>query len=65
MSTFPLLSNITACPALATAMPPVAVNVPALGSYSSALARALTKEPSLLSNPPAVSTFPLGNKVAV
>jgi hypothetical protein len=41
-------------------MLPVAVNVPATGSNSSALARA-----RLSLSPPAISTFPLGNKVAV
>ena len=39
MSTFPLGNNVAVWPSLATVMLPVAVNVPAAGSYSSALAR--------------------------
>src|SRR5439155_6706468 len=41
--------------------PPMKVQLPVAGSYSSALARTLL----LLSNPPATSTMPLGSSVAV
>jgi hypothetical protein len=41
-------------------MLPVAVNVPAAGSYSSALARA-----DVSRHPPTMSTLPLGKSVAV
>ena len=46
---------------LAAVMLPVAVNVPAAGSYSSALASIA----AAVARPPAMSTFPLGNNVAV
>ena len=61
MSTFPFGNNVAVWPVLAMAMLPVAVNVPAAGSYSSALARTRP----LPSSPPAMSTFPLPNNVAV
>ena len=54
-------NNVAVWSSLAASILPVAVNVPALGSYSSALARALP----LPSSPPTMSTFPLGNNVAV
>ena len=59
MSTFPSSNNVAVWYCLATAMLPVAVNVQAAGSYSSALA----SHP--LANPPATSTSPLPNNVAV
>ena len=49
------------CDHLATVMLPVAANVPAAGSYSSALARTLP----LALLPPAMMTVPLPNNVAV
>jgi hypothetical protein len=61
MRTFPLGNNVAVCWDLGKTMLPVAVNVPALGSYASALAEA----PRPLWTPPATRTFPPGNKVAV
>jgi hypothetical protein len=55
-STCPLPNNVAVWPALAVVMLPVAVNVPATGSYSSAVPAA---------PPPAMSTFPFDNNVAV
>src|SRR5208283_4328262 len=57
MSTFPSGDNVAVCHSLPVVMLPVAVNVPAVGSYSSALV--------LPPSPPAMSTFPLGSNVAV
>jgi len=63
MSTFPLGNNVAVWNTLATpVMLSVAVNLPAAGSYSSALARYGYE---LLLAPCAISTFPLGNNVAV
>ena len=56
MSTFPLSSNVAVCAHLATVMLPAVVNVPAVGSYSSA---------SACISAPAIRTFPFGSKVAV
>ena len=62
MSTFPLPNDVVVgLPPLATVMLPVAANVPATGSYSSALARIVLPA----SSPQAMSTFPLSNRVAV
>jgi hypothetical protein len=51
MSTFPLDSKVAVWPYVAVVMLPAAAKVPAVGSYSSALAKALVP-----SNPPATST---------
>jgi hypothetical protein len=56
MSTNPLGKSVAVCDCLAELMLPVAVNAPVAGLYSSAL-----PNPS----PPATSTIPFGNKVAV
>jgi hypothetical protein len=65
MSTIPLGNKVAVCPSLATAMLPVAVNVPAAGSKISALARDVLTPASDTSVPPAMSTIPLGNNVVV
>ena len=54
-------NDVESAQTVATAYYQQAANVPALGSYSSALARTTT----LSLFPPAMSTFPLGNNVAV
>ncbi len=59
--TFPSSNNVAVWYALPRLMLPVVVNVPAPGSYSSALVRPNESLPT----PPAMRTFPLGNKVAV
>jgi hypothetical protein len=56
MRTFPFGNIVAVCLDLVTAMLPVAVKLPELGSYSSAVATL---------NPPAMRTLPLGNNVAV
>jgi hypothetical protein len=58
---FPFGSNVAVCPILAALMEPVAAKVLLAGSYSSALERKLPSS----SWPPAMSTLPSGNKVAV
>ena len=60
MSTLPVDNNVAVWLSLATAILPVAVNVPTAGLYNSALAKVAVAFP-----PPAMRTIPLGNKVAV
>ena len=61
ISTIPLASNVAVWFNLVAVMSPAAVNIPASGSYSSALARELPSSPT----PPTMSTCPFGNSVAV
>ena len=60
MSTFPFANNVAVEPDLAMVMLLVEMNVPTLGSYSSALVRV-----SGGTLPPAMSTSPLPKNVAV
>src|SRR5438128_6142640 len=62
-STMPLVSNVALCKSRAVLRLPVKVQVPLSGSYSSALA--IGGEGKVISSPPATSTMPLGNNVAV
>ncbi len=59
-STWPSDSRVAVCPDRATFIAPVAAQVPAAGSYSSALVTC-----SKPCTPPATSTFPSGSRVAV
>jgi hypothetical protein len=61
MSTNPFGNRVAEWFDLGTAMLAMAVNFPALGSYSSALARNCP----LVLVPPVMSTLPFGNIVAV
>src|SRR5919202_3273900 len=61
--TLPLASSVALAPRRAVIMLPVAVHVPVLGSYSSALER--VQVGSQGPKPPATKTFPLGSSVAV
>jgi uncharacterized membrane protein len=60
MSTFPFCNKVAVCPLLAVVILPVVVNFPVTGSYSSALVNLW-----MLWDPPAKSTIPLPNNVAV
>ena len=59
----PLVSTVAVCKSRAVLRLPVKVQVPLVGSYSSALA--IGGEGKVISSPPATSTMPLGNNVAV
>jgi hypothetical protein len=63
ISTVPFCNKVAECAHLAPVMLPVEAKIPGTGAYSSALAKNVVN--CWLSFPPATSTIPLGNNVAV